>query len=175
MGAVQEVSSMQPGRTRMTWGVWFRYAAAMASPISRGLLRLARIVQGIPAAARILGRGRLNGIWAGITSFAPPRQLARIGSGRPNVVVSDRIALSMFPRPELWSATSGRAPPRYAPAEMPTPSSSRVRPMCRNSSGSRKNRPFARSQGMALTRSIPCAFSSSMIWFSSMVCDPLPE
>ena len=111
-GGKHPLSSRHPGRTRMTCGVCFLYAEAMASPISFGRFRLARMVQGMPAAARIRGRGRLKGIWAGITSSVPPRQLARIGSGRPKVMVSDRIALSMFPMPELWSAISGRAPAR---------------------------------------------------------------
>ena len=158
----------------MTCGTRFLYAAAMASPISCDAPGPEISVQPIPAAERMRGSGRLNGTWAGIFSPSHPRQLARIGSGRPKVTVRERIALSMFPRPELWIAMAGRAPARYAPADMPTPSSSRVRPMCRNSPGSRKKSPFARSQGTELTRSIPCFLSSPMIWSSSIVCDPLP-
>jgi hypothetical protein len=142
----------------MTWGVPVLNAEAIAEPISSGLRGSEMVVQGMAAAARIPGRKRLKGIWAGIVSSGPPRQLARMGSGRPKVTVRERRALSMFPSPELWMATSGRAPPRYAPAEMPTPSSSLVSPMCRNYSGSRKKSPFIRSQGSEVTRSIPPAF-----------------
>src|SRR5208337_1841947 len=159
----------------MTCGARFLYAAATASPISCGASGPETSLQAMPAADRMPGSGRLNGIWAGIFSPSHPRQLARIGSGRPKVTIRERIAFNMFPRPELWRAIAGRAPARYAPADMPTPSSSRVRPMCRNAEGSLKKSPFARSQGTELTRSIPCFLSSPMIWSSSIVCDPLPE
>ena len=73
------------------------------------------MVQGIPAAARIPGERAVERDLAGITSFIPPLQLARIGSGRPKVLVSERIALSMFPRPEALERDQGACPGKVSP------------------------------------------------------------
>ena len=68
-------------------------------------------------------------------------------------------AFIMLPSPELWIDMTARFPMRAAPAQMPTPSSSRVTSTTLNSSWIRSVNPLFLSHGRLTMRSTPSDLS----------------